>query len=149
MQFQGNTCGLCGNLNDNQNDDFLTPQNLPETLPSDFGDSWKVEPSCADAHVIEHPCKTNKHRAAWAYKTCNIIRRDVFQPCHDKVSKNARNKKNYLHAYFTMMQFSSIGPNCEQVRNDGRGVGQSTPPPNFDTLLWKNKTLRKFIWICQ
>ena len=81
----GTTCGLCGNLNDNQNDDFLTPQNLPETLATDFGDSWKVEPSCADTRVIEHPCKTNKHRAAWSYKTCNIIRRDVFKPCHEKV----------------------------------------------------------------
>lgn len=84
--FPGSTCGLCGNLNDNQGDDFITPQGLPETLPNDFGDTWKVEPSCADTHVIEHPCKTNKHRSAWAHKTCNIIRRDVFKPCHEKVS---------------------------------------------------------------
>lgn len=77
---------MCGNFNDDRNDDFMTPQMLPETLANDFGDSWKVESSCPDAVVPKNPCATNKHRAPWAHKMCSVIRRDVFKPCHEVVS---------------------------------------------------------------
>ena len=87
MHFlSGQTCGLCGNFNDDRNDDFMTPQMLPETLPNDFGDSWKIEPSCPDAVDLKNPCVTNKHRAPWAHKMCSVIRRDVFKSCHEVVS---------------------------------------------------------------
>ena len=65
----------------------MTPQMLPETLPNDFGDSWKVDPACADAITPKDPCKVNKNRAPWAHKMCNVIRRDVFKACHDVVRK--------------------------------------------------------------
>lgn len=84
--LSGKTCGLCGNFNDDRNDDFMTPQMLAETLPNDFGDSWKIEPSCPDAVDPKNPCVTNKHRAPWAHKMCSVIRRDVFKPCHEVVS---------------------------------------------------------------
>ena len=77
---------MCGNFNDDRNDDFMTPQMLPETFANDFGDSWKVESSCPDAVVPKNPCATNKHRAPWAHKMCSVIRRDVFKPCHEVVS---------------------------------------------------------------
>ena len=64
----------------------MTPQGYFEALPTDFGDSWKVKPFCADSKIPNHPCKIHKERAAWSRKTCNIIKRTVFKPCHDVVS---------------------------------------------------------------
>lgn len=82
----GRTCGLCGNFNGDRNDDFMSPQMLPETLPNNFGDSWKIDSSCPDAVSPRNPCATNKHREPWAHKMCSVIRGDVFKPCHDVVS---------------------------------------------------------------
>ncbi|XP_051751519.1 IgGFc-binding protein isoform X14 [Ctenopharyngodon idella] len=42
--------GLCGNWNNNVNDDFLTPNNTLASTSSIFGTSWKVrdDPGCSD-----------------------------------------------------------------------------------------------------
>ncbi|KAM7447623.1 hypothetical protein ABFA07_004168 [Porites harrisoni] len=84
-KFKGRTCGLCGNFNGDRNDDFMSPQMLPETLPNNFGDSWKIDSSCSDAVSPRNPCATNKHREPWAHKMCSVIRGDVFKPCHHVV----------------------------------------------------------------
>ncbi|XP_031570800.1 mucin-2-like [Actinia tenebrosa] len=84
-EFRGKTCGFCGNFNGDRSDDFMTPQMLPEARSDAFGDSWKVEPSCPDALPVANPCEQHKNRRPWAHKMCNIIRRDVFQPCHSVV----------------------------------------------------------------
>ena len=86
----GRTCGLCGNFNGDRNDDFMSPQMLPETLPNNFGDSWKIDSSCPDAVSPRNPCATNKHREPWAHKMCSVIRGDVFKPCHHVVSNLAK-----------------------------------------------------------
>jgi hypothetical protein len=85
FNISGKTCGLCGNYNDNQNDDFTSPSGSIEVSPSDFGDTWRVREYCAFAKSPEHPCKIHKERAAWSKKTCGIIKQDVFKPCHDVV----------------------------------------------------------------
>ena len=44
--------GLCGNYNEDQNDDFRTPSyGPPEQVPSLFGDSWKVYGYCPESTV--------------------------------------------------------------------------------------------------
>lgn len=45
--------GLCGNYNDNQIDDFQTPYGgIPEVSALLFGDSWKLQPHCAQPSTI-------------------------------------------------------------------------------------------------
>lgn len=81
--FSGKTCGLCGNFNNNQNDDFLTPELVTEVQANVFADSWKSDQSCPDAIVPKlSACDINPHRAPWAHKRCNVLRRELFQPCH-------------------------------------------------------------------
>ena len=47
--WQGELCGLCGNYNNDGNDDFMLPNGTLTTSASDFGSSWlysKPYPSC-------------------------------------------------------------------------------------------------------
>ncbi len=47
--FKGKVCGLCGDFDGSQNNDLLSSSNQMEVDAADFGNSWKVRPSCADA----------------------------------------------------------------------------------------------------
>lgn len=53
-------CGLCGNYNGNQGDDFLTPSGMVEALLEDFGNSWKLNADCQDLLKQDSdPCNLN------------------------------------------------------------------------------------------
>lgn len=53
-------CGLCGNYNGNQGDDFLTPSGMVEALLEDFGNSWKLNADCQDLSKQDSdPCNLN------------------------------------------------------------------------------------------
>lgn len=55
-------CGLCGNYNGNQGDDFLTPSGMVEALLEDFGNSWKLNADCQDLLKQDSdPCNLNPH----------------------------------------------------------------------------------------
>lgn len=112
INISGKTCGLCGNYNDNQNDDFTSPSGSIEVSPNLFGDTWRVKQFCADAKTPKHPCKVRTERAAWSKKTCSIIKQKVFKPCHDVVRNihcrlhiiltNNRNFKGHVGVQFVL-----------------------------------------------
>lgn len=53
-------CGLCGNYNGNQGDDFLTPSGMVEALLEDFGNSWKLKADCQNLLKQDSdPCSLN------------------------------------------------------------------------------------------
>lgn len=45
--WKGNVQGLCGNFNDDAQDDLKTPSSGIETSAVIFGDSWKLQDFCA------------------------------------------------------------------------------------------------------
>lgn len=51
-------CGLCGNFDGVQNNDFTGSNLQVEEDPVDFGNSWKVSPQCADTRKVRlgSPC---------------------------------------------------------------------------------------------
>lgn len=61
--WAGRTCGLCGNYNGNQGDDFLSGSGLVEASPESFGQSWRINGDCLSTHkhVID-PCAINPKR---------------------------------------------------------------------------------------
>lgn len=61
--YAGKTCGLCGNYNGNQGDDFLTVGGLVETRVEGFGNAWKMNADCDDLQ-LQHsdPCILNPKR---------------------------------------------------------------------------------------
>ncbi|KAM4723113.1 mucin-2-like [Rhinophrynus dorsalis] len=84
-KFKSKVCGLCGNFDDDSNNDFTTRQMLQVTSITEYGNSWKVNPACPDSVPEIHPCKMASHREAWAMKQCSLIKSDVFKVCHSKV----------------------------------------------------------------
>ncbi|KAG8199486.1 hypothetical protein JTE90_009334 [Oedothorax gibbosus] len=79
--------GLCGNFNDDQSDDFLTPfGGIPEAMPSIFADSWKVQEFCPQPHVVEDTCAMHPHRKGWAQQKCGILKSDIFAECRHVVA---------------------------------------------------------------
>lgn len=96
--------GLCGNFNDNQNDDFVTPQGGPPVIQStEFGDSWKVHEYCAPSQQIPDTCEQNPHRKPWAQLKCGIMQSELFEACHNVVP---------YHAYVERCVFDACA--CDQ-----------------------------------
>ncbi|PNF36643.1 hypothetical protein B7P43_G19101, partial [Cryptotermes secundus] len=83
--FQGNTKGLCGTFNQNQNDDFLTPEGDVEQDVAAFANKWKTNEVCEDVlerEASSHPCDVNAHNRATAEKHCSKLKGSLFEGCH-------------------------------------------------------------------
>ncbi|KAJ6668444.1 hypothetical protein lerEdw1_011926 [Lerista edwardsae] len=86
-EFSEQTCGLCGNYNGNQGDDFLTPSGLVETLVEDFGNSWKLRGDCQDLQKQDSSsCNLNPRLAKYSEDSCSVLLSPLFEPCHREVS---------------------------------------------------------------
>ncbi|XP_069823970.1 mucin-2-like [Dendropsophus ebraccatus] len=83
--FQHNVCGLCGNYDGNSNNDFNTRGHCTVEDVIEFGNSWKLLPSCPETEVMIEPCESSPHRKPWAQRQCSIILSDSFKPCHSEV----------------------------------------------------------------
>uniref|UniRef100_A0A8D8ZF36 Hemocytin n=1 Tax=Cacopsylla melanoneura TaxID=428564 RepID=A0A8D8ZF36_9HEMI len=101
--------GLCGNYNDNEEDDFQSPSGgISEVSPMLFGDSWRVHPYCPPAVQVQDTCSKHPNRKLWALQQCNLLKSELFQPCHSEVP---------VDSYFERCVFDSCacdeGGDCE------------------------------------
>ncbi|XP_067090003.1 von Willebrand factor [Osmerus mordax] len=81
--WAGKTCGLCGNYNGNQGDDFLSEAGLVEASPQAFGQSWRTSGDCDPPHRPEtDPCALNPKRVRFAEESCSVLMSEAFGPCH-------------------------------------------------------------------
>ncbi|XP_041111290.1 von Willebrand factor-like [Polyodon spathula] len=84
--YSGKMCGLCGNYNGNQGDDFLTPAGLAEAQVGGFGNSWKINGECEDVTKQDlDPCSLNPKRVRYA-EACSVLMSPDFEPCHYEVN---------------------------------------------------------------
>ncbi|XP_037308269.2 von Willebrand factor [Pungitius pungitius] len=82
-RWAGQTCGLCGNFNGNQGDDFLSGSGLVEAGPQAFGQSWRINGDCELTHKRESdPCAINPKRVRFAEEACSVMMSDAFSACH-------------------------------------------------------------------
>ncbi|KAM8812746.1 mucin-5AC [Rhynchonycteris naso] len=84
-EFKGKVCGLCGNFDNNAVNDFTTRSQSVVGDALEFGNSWKVSPSCPDAPAPRDPCTANPYRKSWAQKQCSLINSATFGACHAHV----------------------------------------------------------------
>lgn len=73
--------GLCGTFNNNQKDDFLTPEGDVEQSIIPFANKWKASEKCDDTSEkdIIHPCSTNVQNKATAEKLCGKLKSQIFE----------------------------------------------------------------------
>ncbi|XP_068115920.1 mucin-2-like [Hyperolius riggenbachi] len=106
--FEGKVCGLCGNYDGKEKNDFTTrSQSVVENV-AEFGNSWKIYQSCPDASPATDTCTSNPYRKAWAQKQCSIINSDVFSACHSQVDRS-----KYYEACVTDACACDSGGDCE------------------------------------
>ncbi|XP_025063683.1 LOW QUALITY PROTEIN: mucin-5AC [Alligator sinensis] len=106
--FKGQVCGLCGNFDGNGINDFTTRSQSVVGDVIEFGNSWKVSPSCPDTKGSKNPCTTNPYRASWAKKQCSIITSAAFANCHSQIEPN-----EYYEACVTDACACDTGGDCE------------------------------------
>ncbi|KAM9376056.1 mucin-2-like [Pholidichthys leucotaenia] len=106
--FKGKVCGLCGNFDGNIKNDFTTRNKEIVAEALQFGNSWKVPPSCPNVNTSKHACRLYSHRQAWAMKHCRIIKSEVFAACHSKV-----HPQSYYEACLKDTCSCSTGGDCE------------------------------------
>ena len=85
-KWKSRTKGLCGDYNDNSEDDFKTPSGgVSEVSANLFGDSWKKNSYCPEPKDIQDPCIKNPERRVWAVQKCGVLKSSLFKACHSEV----------------------------------------------------------------
>ncbi|XP_078043521.1 hemolectin [Augochlora pura] len=85
-RWKSRTKGLCGDYNDNSQDDFKTPSGgISEVSANLFGDSWKKHDFCPEPKDVVDPCEQHPEKKLWAVQQCDVLKSSIFQPCHSEV----------------------------------------------------------------
>uniref|UniRef100_A0A8C7EM30 Mucin-5AC n=1 Tax=Neovison vison TaxID=452646 RepID=A0A8C7EM30_NEOVI len=91
-ELRGLTCGLCGNFNQNQADDFRTLSGVVEGTAAAFANTWKTQASCPNVkNSFEDPCSLSVENEKYAQRWCSRLTdpRGPFAQCHAAVSPGA------------------------------------------------------------
>lgn len=86
-KMQGKVCGLCGDFNDNPNNDFTLRSRDVVTGSLDFGNNWRLKESCSRSalNASSDMCEVHQGRKAGAIRQCSIIESEVFAECMKEV----------------------------------------------------------------
>ncbi|CAG2104699.1 unnamed protein product [Medioppia subpectinata] len=94
-EFKSRTCGLCGNYNNNPNDDFITKRGKIYTEVEKFTHSWKVgknvicESAMKSTKALKEQMRcsfTDWEQRHNAINVCNILKSALFRQCHNSIS---------------------------------------------------------------
>lgn len=78
-QYAGQVDGLCGYFSNDKSDDKRKPTGELASSTVEFGDSWSVSREDCEPHV----CPKALQDVAWTM--CNLVKDEIFQPCHGAV----------------------------------------------------------------
>uniref|UniRef100_A0A3P8ZHK1 VWFD domain-containing protein n=2 Tax=Esox lucius TaxID=8010 RepID=A0A3P8ZHK1_ESOLU len=87
--YQGKTCGLCGNYNNVQADDFRVTSGLVEGTAAAFANTWKTMASCPDIETsFENPCSLSIENEKYSQYWCSMLTdpKGVFSSCHSEIN---------------------------------------------------------------
>ncbi|KAM9302201.1 mucin-2-like [Gastrophryne carolinensis] len=87
--YTGQTCGLCGNFNHKQSDDFLTISGVIEGNAASFANTWKTQGACFDIrNVYQDPCALTVENEQYAQHWCGLLsdKTGPFVSCHAEIN---------------------------------------------------------------
>ncbi|KAJ8269063.1 hypothetical protein COCON_G00116700 [Conger conger] len=85
-RWKNKVCGLCGNFNNNEEDDLQIRGSMEKADAITSGNSWKMPvPQCSDVVEVQFSCDHFSYCTNWAERRCLIISSDIFKACHQKV----------------------------------------------------------------
>ncbi|MBN3322769.1 MUC2 protein, partial [Atractosteus spatula] len=95
QSYKTKMCGLCGDFNDVQSDDFKTQLGLVEGTAAPFANSWKAQASCPDrSDRLDDPCALSVETENYAEHWCSVLETDrKFAECHALVNPKDYYKK--------------------------------------------------------
>ncbi|XP_045870566.1 mucin-5AC [Meles meles] len=105
-ELRGLTCGLCGNFNQNQADDFRTLSGVVEGTAAAFANSWKTQAACPNVkNSFEDPCSLSVENEKYAQLWCSRLTdpHGPFAQCHAAVNPGT---------YYSNCMFDTC--NCEK-----------------------------------
>ncbi|XP_009890327.1 PREDICTED: mucin-5AC, partial [Charadrius vociferus] len=103
--FKDQTCGLCGNFNNIQTDDFKAISGIIEGTATAFANTWRTQASCPSIqHSFENPCALSIDNEKYAQHWCGLLTdsKGPFADCHYAVNPSV---------YHTNCMFDTC--NCE------------------------------------
>ena len=88
--YKGKTCGLCGNFNDNHDDDFQTKGGKATTSVTEFGNSWQAPAlgkTCKPVPPTKpvYPTLPDETKDEIDYNCEKLKGQRAFKPCHSVV----------------------------------------------------------------
>ena len=78
-------CGLCGNYNDDNSDDFMLPDGSVTSSVNDFGSSWLYSKTSSICGVPQPPPPCSESIMIAAESRCGELRMGVFSVCNDMI----------------------------------------------------------------
>ncbi|XP_057409804.1 mucin-5B [Balaenoptera acutorostrata] len=87
--YQGQMCGLCGNFNRNQADDFRTISGVVEGTAAAFANTWKTQAACPNVkNGFEDPCSLSVENENYAQHWCSLLTdpAGAFSSCHSVIN---------------------------------------------------------------
>ncbi|CAD7669877.1 unnamed protein product [Nyctereutes procyonoides] len=105
-ELRGLTCGLCGNFNQNQADDFRALSGVVEGTAAAFANTWKTQAACPNVkNSFEDPCSLSVENEKYAQHWCSRLTdsHGPFAQCHTAVNPGT---------YYSNCMFDTC--NCEK-----------------------------------
>ncbi|KAM4845227.1 mucin-5AC [Thomomys bottae] len=105
-ELRGLTCGLCGNFNSIQADDFRTMSGVVEGTAAAFFNTFKTQAACPNVrNSFEDPCSLSVENEKYAQYWCSLLTNasGPFSQCHATVNPAA---------YYSNCMFDTC--NCEK-----------------------------------
>ena len=84
-EWQSKLCGLCGNYNNDRNDDFMLPNGTITTSANEFGSSWLYAKSHTNCGELSSPSACPNNIMTTAQSKCNELSASVFRVCNSVV----------------------------------------------------------------